>query len=167
MEVLAKLVSEGAEVRLIHAKEPGPRFRKDFDRYPELVESDLFERVLCPRMHMKVIIGDGAWAYVGEWYTAGSNTCVYSYPRKQGELGKTQHEIVTSNRRWREEEFLVPRHLTEGVKQLAIKLQHVPDTRPLFPGHPFPAESAWSEARYWAYCYRMPKVTLPGDRPAP
>ena len=69
-----------------------------------------------------------AWKYVGQWYTAGSNTCVYSYPRSEGELGKTQHTIITGNRRWREEEFLVPRHLTEGVKRLAIKIQHVPNT---------------------------------------
>jgi len=118
---------------------------------------------LYPNQSAKVWVrnadSDGEWAYVGEWYTAGSNTCVYSYPRKEGELGKTQHEIITSNRRWREEEFLIPRHLTEGVRRLAIKLQHVPDTKPLFPNHPFPAESAWSEARYWAYCYQMPRVT--------
>ena len=28
------------------------------------------------------------------------------------------------------------------------------------PGQPFPAESAWSESRYWAYCYKMPKAKL-------
>ncbi|HET6408863.1 MAG TPA: hypothetical protein VFG14_13340, partial [Chthoniobacteraceae bacterium] len=51
LQVLAELVEEGVAVRLIHAKEPGPRFREDFDRFPVLVESDLFERVLCPRVH--------------------------------------------------------------------------------------------------------------------
>ena len=34
--ILADLVSKGREVRLIHAKEPGPNFREDFDRYPIL-----------------------------------------------------------------------------------------------------------------------------------
>ena len=47
-----------------------------------------------------------------------------------------------------QEEFLIPRHLTEGVKRLAIKIEYVPDDRELFPGHPFPTESAWSESRY-------------------
>ena len=109
--------------------------------------------------------GAGAeWRYVGQWYTAGSNTCVYSYPRSEGELGKTQHTIITSNRRWREEEFLVPRHLTEGVTRLEIKIERVPDNRALFPSQPFPAESLWSESRYWAYCYKMPVVTLAGHR---
>ena len=119
---------------------------------------------LYPNQRAKVWVrpdkADAEWAYVGQWYTAGSNTCVYSYPRSEGELGKTQHKIVAGNRRWREEEFLIPRHLTEGVKRLAIKIQHVPDRRELFPGQPFPAESAWSESRYWAYCYRMPKLQL-------
>ena len=114
----------------------------------------------CAKVWVRPDKGGSKWQYVGQWYTAGSNTCVYSYPRSEGELGKTQHTIVTGNRRWREEEFLIPRNLTEGLKRLEIKIQHVPNTRELFPGQPFPAESAWSESRYWAYCYKMPKVKL-------
>lgn len=114
----------------------------------------------CAKVWVRPDKTGSKWQYVGQWYTAGSNTCVYSYPRSEGELGKTQHTIITSNRRWREEEFLIPRQLTEGVKRLEIKIQHVPNNRELFPGHPFPAESAWSESRYWAYCYKMPKVKL-------
>ncbi|MBN2313853.1 MAG: DUF2961 domain-containing protein [Sedimentisphaerales bacterium] len=114
----------------------------------------------CARVSVRPDQADAEWQYVGLWYTAGSNTCVYSYPRSEGELGKTQHTIITGNRRWREEEFLIPRHLTEGVKRLEIKIEHVPINRALFPSHPFPAESIWSESRYWAYCYKMPRVTL-------
>ena len=65
LELLAKLVSSGVAVRLIHAKEPGPRFREDFDRYDELVNSDLFERILCPRVHTKAVIIDNNIAFVG------------------------------------------------------------------------------------------------------
>ena len=36
LAVLAKLLKQGVEVRLIHAKEPRPAFREDFDRYPIL-----------------------------------------------------------------------------------------------------------------------------------
>ena len=36
LEVLAGMVKRGIEVRLIHAKEPGPNWREDFDRYPGL-----------------------------------------------------------------------------------------------------------------------------------
>ena len=33
LEVLSSLVESGVAVRLIHAKEPGPRFREEFDRF--------------------------------------------------------------------------------------------------------------------------------------
>ena len=36
LAVLAKLVRKGVCVRLLHAKEPGPIFREEFDRYPSL-----------------------------------------------------------------------------------------------------------------------------------
>ena len=64
LAVLAELVERGVAVRLIHAKEPGPRFREDFDRYPALIESDLFERALCPRVHTKAIVIDGKRAFI-------------------------------------------------------------------------------------------------------
>ena len=118
----------------------------------------------CAKVWVRPDRAGAEWQYVGLWYTAGSNTCVYSYPRSEGELGKTQHTVITSNRRWREEEFLIPRHLTKGIKRLEIKIEHVPDNKELFPSQPFPAESLWSESRYWAYCYKMPTVTLGRNR---
>ena len=36
--VLAELLGKGVEIRLIHAKEPGPNFREDFDRHPRLAK---------------------------------------------------------------------------------------------------------------------------------
>ena len=72
LEILAGLVSAGVLVRLIHAKEPGPRFRQEFDRFPALLESDLFERILCPRVHTKAIVIDGALAFVGSANLTGA-----------------------------------------------------------------------------------------------
>ena len=72
LELLADLVSKGIAVRLIHAKEPGPRFREDFDKYDELVNSDLFERILCPRVHTKAIIIDNEMAFVGSANLTGA-----------------------------------------------------------------------------------------------
>ncbi|MGD2054937.1 MAG: phospholipase D-like domain-containing protein [Gammaproteobacteria bacterium] len=65
LELLADLVANGVAVRLVHAKEPGPRFREDFDQYEELVNSELFERVLCPRVHTKAVIIDNEIAFIG------------------------------------------------------------------------------------------------------
>ena len=53
----------GVEVRLIHAKDPGPNWRDDFDRYPTLWTA--MEWMLCPRVHFKCIIVDGVKAYFG------------------------------------------------------------------------------------------------------
>jgi hypothetical protein len=120
---------------------------------------------LYPNQHAKVYVrsGDsGNWQHAGDWYTSGSNTCVYSRPKgrsfSEDEFAATEHHVITSNRRWREEEFLLPRRLTDGVKKLSIKMTFVPDDKELFPGQPFPVQSAWSEARYWVYCYKMPKA---------
>ncbi len=100
----------------------------------------------------------GEWQEVGIWYTAGSNTCVYSNPLSVGELGPAEHQIITSNRRWREEEFLLPARLTRGLDRIEIRIEHLPDERELFPGQPFPSESLWSEARYWLYSYKLPTL---------
>ena len=70
LEVLSDLVKKGVAIRLIHAKEPGPAFRQDFDKYPVLIEG--MERVLCPRVHFKIIIFDLKMAYVGSANLTGA-----------------------------------------------------------------------------------------------
>jgi hypothetical protein len=88
---------------------------------------------------------------------AGSNTCVYSNPKE--ELGDTQHIVQTSNRRFRDDEFLVPRELTEGKSAICIRIKFTPIKRPLFPGHALP-DLAWSEIRYSSYCFVMPEAPV-------
>ena len=53
LTLLAQLIHKGVEVRLIHAKEPGPAFREDFDKYPVLYDS--LERMLCPAFISKCL----------------------------------------------------------------------------------------------------------------
>ena len=57
-------------MRQIHAKEPGPNFREDFDRFPILYDG--LERVLCPRVHFKMMIFDGKEAYIGSANLTGA-----------------------------------------------------------------------------------------------
>lgn len=87
VQVLAGLVRRGVEVRLMHAKEPGPRFRSDFDRYPELIESPLFERLLCPRLHFKCVVLDGRSAYTGSANLTGAGMGAKSDLRRNFESG--------------------------------------------------------------------------------
>ncbi len=72
---------------LFHAKEPGPRFREDFDRYPSLIESDLFERILCPRIHTKAIIVDGREGFIGSANLTGAGVGAKSPLRRNFEAG--------------------------------------------------------------------------------
>lgn len=87
LAVLADLVERGVYVRLMHAKEPGPRFRQDFDKYPGLLHPDLFERVLCPRLHTKAVIIDGRLAYVGSANLTGAGIGSKNELRRNFEAG--------------------------------------------------------------------------------
>jgi phosphatidylserine/phosphatidylglycerophosphate/cardiolipin synthase-like enzyme len=87
LEILSDLVNEGIAVHLFHAKEPGPRFREDFDRYPSLIESDLFERILCPRIHTKAIIVDGKEGFIGSANLTGAGVGAKSPLRRNFEAG--------------------------------------------------------------------------------
>jgi hypothetical protein len=105
------------------------------------------------------------WEKAGTWYTAGGNTVVYGEPRalpsakgksmREMELAPPAHIVQTSNRRWRDDEFLLPPKLTKGREKIRVRCEFVPVGTPLFPGHP-PQEEAWTEFRYWAYCFVMP-----------
>ena len=70
LAVLAQLVRKGVEVRLIHAKEPGPAFREDFDQYPSLIVG--MERALCPRVHFKLLVFDCQEVYIGSANLTGA-----------------------------------------------------------------------------------------------
>ena len=83
--VLADLIGRGREVRLIHAKEPGPNFREDFDRYPILFSG--LERVLCPRVHFKLIIFDLSMAYIGSANLTGAGLGMKSGRTRNFEAG--------------------------------------------------------------------------------
>ena len=70
LALIAQLIRHGVEVRLIHAKEPGPIFREDFDKYPVLY--DRLERVLCPRVHFKMFVFDCKEVYIGSANLTGA-----------------------------------------------------------------------------------------------
>lgn len=92
LEILRDLVEEGVAVRLLHAKEPGPRFRSDFDRYPVLRRSERFERILCPRIHTKAIVIDGRLAFLGSPNLTGAGMGGKSPHRRNFEAGMLTDE---------------------------------------------------------------------------
>ena len=82
---LSDLLKKGVEIRLIHAKEPGPNFREDFDKYPVLFDG--LERVLCPRVHFKMIIFDCEMVYIGSANLTGAGMGMKSENNRNFEAG--------------------------------------------------------------------------------
>lgn len=85
LALIAHLIRRGVEVRLIHAKEPGPNFREDFDKYPVLFSR--LERVLCPRVHFKMFVFDCKEVYVGSANLTGAGVGMKAETTRNFEAG--------------------------------------------------------------------------------
>ena len=85
LEILSDLVKKHIEIRLLHAKEPGPAFRKDFDKYPNLIKG--MERILCPRVHLKAVVIDGGFVYSGSANLTGAGMGAKSEHKRNFEAG--------------------------------------------------------------------------------
>ncbi len=85
LEMLSDLAAKQVEVRLLHGKEPGPAFRRDFDRYPNLISG--IERIFCPRVHLKTAIIDGEFAYTGSANLTGAGMGAKSANKRNFEAG--------------------------------------------------------------------------------
>jgi hypothetical protein len=97
---------------------------------------------------------DGApFVDAGTWYLAGAST--YVYADSPSETTNGTPSIETSDHQWRDDEFLIPRQLTEGRSSIRVRIAFSPAAQPLLPGQT-PATQAWSEYRYTAYCWVLP-----------
>lgn len=96
LEALSNLISKGIAVRILMAKEPGPNFRNDFDKYPLLIQH--LEMAVCPRVHFKFFIFDLTEVYVGSANLTGAGIGMKSANNRNFEAGilTDQPEIVGS-----------------------------------------------------------------------
>jgi len=98
---------------------------------------------------------DGApFAVAGTWSLAGGSTVLFEDSSSETSNVGTP-TVETSDHRWRDDEFLVPRQLTEGRSSIRVRLTFVATGQPLQPGGTPPVQ-AWSEYRYTAYCWVLP-----------
>lgn len=88
-------INKGITIRLIHAKEPGRPFQKDFDSYPLLAQR--LERALCPRVHFKIIIIDSTLCYLGSANLTGAGMGIKSSLRRNFEAGILTDETAILN----------------------------------------------------------------------
>jgi phosphatidylserine/phosphatidylglycerophosphate/cardiolipin synthase-like enzyme len=91
---LDRLASMGVELRVLHAGVPSGPFREEFDRWPRLVQGGLALRQ-CPRVHLKVVVVDGAWMYLGSANWTGAGLGAKGEDRRNFELG-----VATTDERW-------------------------------------------------------------------
>lgn len=85
LEILSDLVDRRVEIRLLHARKPGPAFTKDFGRYPNLAKG--IEMMLCPRTHIKCALVDGKFAYTGSANLTGAGMGAKTAGRRNFEAG--------------------------------------------------------------------------------
>lgn len=89
LRILEERVARGVEVRILHAAVPSRPFRTELRRRPGLLEPKRggFEMRLCPRVHFKIAIVDGALLYVGSANWTGAGLGAKGGGRRNFELG--------------------------------------------------------------------------------
>jgi phosphatidylserine/phosphatidylglycerophosphate/cardiolipin synthase-like enzyme len=95
--LFADLHARGVELRLLHAELPSRRFRAAFDRRPELVRGGLRMKQ-CPRVHLKAVIVDGAWLYIGSANFTGAGLGMKGDDKRNFELGLVTEDFELLDR---------------------------------------------------------------------
>jgi phosphatidylserine/phosphatidylglycerophosphate/cardiolipin synthase-like enzyme len=97
VEVFDDLRRRGVELRLLHAELPSRPFRAAFDRKSALVRGGL-ELKICPRVHFKAVLVDGAWLYLGSANLTGAGLGAKGDGRRNFELGFCTEDFETIDR---------------------------------------------------------------------
>lgn len=91
------LSARGVSLRLLHAELPSRPFRAAFDKRKRLVGGGL-ELKICPRVHFKAVIVDGAWAYLGSANLTGAGLGAKGDDRRNFEVGFATEDFETIDR---------------------------------------------------------------------
>ncbi len=86
LSVFDEMAARGVELRLLHAGVPSRPFRQELRRHPRLGRGGLAMR-LCPRVHLKAVIIDGARLYLGSANWTGAGLGARGEGRRNFELG--------------------------------------------------------------------------------
>jgi phosphatidylserine/phosphatidylglycerophosphate/cardiolipin synthase-like enzyme len=86
LEPMAELAGRGVELRILHAELPSRPFRESFDAQARLVRGGL-QLKICPRVHFKAVLVDGAWLYLGSANLTGAGLGAKAAERRNFELG--------------------------------------------------------------------------------
>lgn len=96
-DAFSVLAKRGVEVRVLHAELPSRPFRAAFDRHRELVQGAMALK-LCPRVHFKAVLVDGAWLYLGSANLTGAGLGAKHKDARNFELGLVTEDFDTIDR---------------------------------------------------------------------
>lgn len=85
LALLAELAGRGVELRILHADQPSRPFRAELARQPALIAALALRA--CPRVHLKAVIVDGAFLYLGSANWTGAGLGARGVGRRNFELG--------------------------------------------------------------------------------
>lgn len=86
LDLFDELRRRRVELRVLHAELPSRPFRDAFERKSALVRGGLALKI-CPRVHFKTVLVDGAWAYVGSANLTGAGLGAKGDGKRNFELG--------------------------------------------------------------------------------
>lgn len=86
LEVFRELAGRGVALRILHAELPSRPFRESFDKIGRLTSGGL-ELKICPRVHFKAVLVDGAWVYLGSANLTGAGLGAKGDDKRNFELG--------------------------------------------------------------------------------
>jgi len=86
LALFSKLERRGVELKLLHAELPSRPFRAAFDQQKRLVGGGLSLKI-CPRVHFKTVLVDGAWCYLGSANLTGAGLGAKGEDKRNFELG--------------------------------------------------------------------------------
>ena len=95
--LFSDLAARGVELRLLHAELPSRPFRRSFDKRKSLVRGGLSLKI-CPRVHFKAVLVDGAWVYLGSANLTGAGLGAKADGRRNFELGFCTEDFETVDR---------------------------------------------------------------------
>lgn len=102
-DLFAQLARRGVSVRLLHAELPSRPFRAAFDKHEKLIRDGgrggaRMELKLCPRVHFKAVLVDGAWLYLGSANLTGAGLGAKHANARNFELGLVTEDFDTIDR---------------------------------------------------------------------
>lgn len=97
LELFEALAARGVQLRLLHAELPSRPFRATFDRKEGLIRGGLALKI-CPRVHFKAVIVDGAWVYLGSANLTGAGLGAKGPDKRNFEVGFVTEDFDTIDR---------------------------------------------------------------------